>query len=173
MSYPLAVMRSWVALVTGLEVIYDGDDEPTAPRPNVDASTLSYAALNFEEDSSPMSTAFERMTETAGTVDPTKFVQHRSLLRRGLLDVALYGPGADDYCRALNLSMARPDVMLLLDTAGDYAINRPSAVNDEPIIRASTREPSASIQFMIEWVDSETYELEAVETIDTTVNVDP
>lgn len=169
MSAPRELMKSWVELVTNLEVIYDGDPEPTAPRPNVDATTFTYAAINFLSDSSPMSTAYEATTdEDAGG---NLVNQYRSLTRRGLLDVALYGPGADDYCRALELSMGRPDVLALLTAAGDYAINLPTEVIDEPILRSATREPAASVQFTIEWIDEEVHETEAVEEVSTTVTV--
>lgn len=172
MSEPKAVMKSWVELVTGLTVIYDGDPEPSAPSPLVDSATFTYAAINFTTDESPLATAYEVLTDTAGTTDPTKFDQIRSLQRRGELDVALYGPGADDYCRALELSMGRNDVQLLLDAAGDFALNTPSVVSDEPILRSATREPAASIQFTVSWIETETFELEAVATIDTTIDVD-
>jgi hypothetical protein len=175
MSAPLALIKSWLELIlpSTVPVIYDGDPEPTAPRPNVDASTFTYAAINFTADESPLSTVVEEMTDTAGTVDPAKYVLERADIRRGELDVAIYGPGAYDYCRALDLSRGRPDVQLLFDTAGDYAINTPSAVNDEPILRSATREPTASIQFTIEWIETDDHEIEAVETISTTVDVDP
>lgn len=172
MSEPKALMKSWVELVTGLTVIYDGDPEPSAPSPLVDSATFTYAAINFTTDESPLSTAVEVLTDTPGTVDPTKYDQIRSLVRRGELDVALYGPGAADYCRALELSIGRQDVFSLLDAAGDFAINLPTAVNDEPILRSATREPAASVQFTIEWIETETYELEAVASIDTTVDVE-
>jgi hypothetical protein len=45
-------------------------------------------------------------------------------------------------------------------------------VSDEPIIRSSTREPSASIQFVVQWVDSEEYATEAVEQVTPTVDID-
>lgn len=172
MSEPKALIKSWVELITGLTVIYDGDPEPSAPSPLVDANTFTYAAINFTTDESPLSTAYEALTDTPGTTDPTKYDQIRSLVRRGELDVALYGPGADDYCRALELSIGRQDVLSLLDASGDFAINLPTAVTDEPILRSATRVPAASIQFTIEWIETETYELEAVATIDTTVDVD-
>ena len=114
MSEPKALMKSWVELVTSLTVIYDGDPEPSAPSPLVDSATFTYAAINFTSDESPLSTAYEVLTDTAGSIDPTKFDQVRSLVRRGELDVAIYGPGADDYCRALELSMGRQDVLSLL-----------------------------------------------------------
>lgn len=172
LSEPKALMRSWVEAVTSLAVIYDGDDEPTAPRPNVDASTTTYAAINFISNSSPYSVPYESTSDTAGDVDATKVKQYRSLLRKGLLDVAIYGPGAVDYCRALELSLGRYDTMARFDAAGDYSVSMASDVSDEPILRAATREPSASIQFTVQWIDEETYEIEAVDTIVTTANVE-
>ena len=172
MSEPKALMKSWVELVTSLKVIYDGDPEPTAPSPLVDASRLSYAAINFTTDESPLSDPAVVTTDTTGSVDPTKVDQIRSHIRRGELDVALYGPGADDYCRALELSMGRYDVVALFEAAGDFAIALASPVSDEPILRSATREPAASIQFTVEWIEEETYEIEAVDTIVTTVDID-
>lgn len=171
MSAPKALIKSWVELVTSLKVIYDGDPEPSSPSPNMESGVNTYAAINFTNDESGYGTTYEETSDTAG-VDPDKFVQYRSKTRRGDLDVALYGPGADDYCRALDLSLGRPDVIALLDAAGDFAIDRPEAVSDEPIIRSATREPSASIQFTVQWVDSETYETEAVEEVTVTVDID-
>jgi hypothetical protein len=170
MSAPKALIKSWIELVIpGMTVIYDGDDEPSAPSPNMKDDT--YAAINFISDGSGYGTTYEETSTDPGSVDPLKSKQYRSKTRVGDLDVAFYGPGADDYCRALDLSLGRPDVILLLDTAGDYAIDKPAEVSDEPIIRAATREPSASIQFAIQWVDSEIYEHEAVALVTPTVTV--
>ena len=133
-------------------MIYDGDDEPDAPSPNMEGGVDTYAAINFISDDSGYGTAYEETTNEDAGGDNVK--QYRSKVRRGNLDVALYGPGADDYCRALDLSLGRPDVILLLDNAGDFTIDKPAEVTDEPIIRSATREPSASIQFTVQWVDS-------------------
>ncbi len=170
MSQPKALIKSWVELITSLKVIYDGDPEPSAPRPNVESGVFTYAAINFIDDESGYATTYEH---TSDTVAPdNKVVMYRSKTRRGDLDVAIYGPGAADYCRALDLSLGRPDVLALLIAAGDYAIDAPQPVTDEPIIRSATREPSASIQFAVQWVDSETYATEAVEEVTTTVDID-
>lgn len=169
MSAPRALIKSWVELVTSLKVIYDGDPEPTAPSPNMESGVDTYAAILFVDDESGYGTTYELTSDTAAAGD--KYVQHRSKVRRGQLDVAVYGPGAADYCRALDLSLGRVDVMTLLDAAGDYAIDAPQPVSDEPIIRSATREPSASIQFTVQWIDSETYDTEAVATVTTTATV--
>lgn len=169
MSAPKDLIKSWVELVTNLKVIYDGDDEPDAPSPNMEGGVDTYAAINLTSDDSGYSTAYEEITdEDAGD---GKVKQYRSKVRRGDLDVALYGPGADDYCRALDLSLGRLDVILLLDLAGDYTIDKAMPVSDEPIIRSATREPSASIQFTVQWVDSEIYATEAVETAEVEITV--
>ncbi len=170
MSAPKSLIKSWVELVTSLKVIYDGDDEPTAPSPNMEDGVDTYAAILFTGDSSGYGTTYESTTTTAAP--DNKVVRYRSKVRRGDLDVAIYGPGADDYCRALDLSLGRPDVMALMDAAGDYTIDKPAAVSDEPILRAATREPSASIQFVVQWVDSETYDIEAVAEVTPTVDID-
>ena len=169
MSAPKALIKSWVELVTSLKVIYDGDPEPSAPSPNMASGVNTYAAINLMDDMSGYGTTYEATTDT--TAPDNKVVQHRSKVRRGQLDVALYGPGADDYCRALDLSLGRGDVLALLTAAGDYAIDAPQPVSDEPIIRSATREPAASIQFTVQWVDAETYDTEAVETVTTTATV--
>lgn len=169
MSAPKALIKSWIELVIpNLTVIYDGDDEPSAPSPNMEDDT--YAAINFLSDGSQYGTTYEATTDDVAPGN--KFDQHRSKVRVADLDVALYGPGADDYCRALDLSLGRADVILLLDTAGDYTIDKPTDVADEPIIRSATREPSASIQFAVQWVDSEIYETEAVEEVTATADID-
>jgi hypothetical protein len=172
MSAPLALMKSWIELVLPIQVIYDGDDETSAPRPNVATGVTTYASIQFTSDSSPLSTATEALTDEPGSVDPTKYEQVRSLLRRGDLDVAIYGPGAEDYCRALELSYGRQDVLDLLNAAGDYAINLPTDVRREPILRSATREPEASIQFMVEWVEEEIFEMEAVASVEVDVDVE-
>jgi hypothetical protein len=168
MSSPLALMRSWVVLVTGRDTIFDGDPEPSAPRPSVDSDVRSYAAIGFEDDDTATQTPYEELTDTPGTVDPTKFNQVRSEATRGTLSVEFYGPGSEDYARTLRRSITRPDVLSLLDAAGDYAIFKAGEVSREPILRSATREPHASIQFGIEWVESEIYETEAVASIDST-----
>lgn len=168
MSEPTALMRSWIVLVTNLDVILDDDPEPGAPRPNVKTGTTSYAAIGFDDDQTATSTPYEDMTDTAGTVDPTKFDMDFSEVTRGTLNVEFYGPGATDYARALRLSITRPDVIDLLNLAGDFAIIKASEVSNEPILRSATREPHASIQFDVEWVESDTFEIEAVASVDAT-----
>ena len=172
MSAPKALIKSWVELVTSLKVIYDGDKEPSAPKANMEGGVSTFAAINFISDGSGYGTTYEETSNTAGSSDPTKVNQYRSKTRVADLDIALYGPGADDYCRALDLSLGRPDVIALLVAAGDFAIDKPAEVSDEPIIRSATREPSASIQFAVQWVDSEVYETEAVEEVSVTVDID-
>jgi hypothetical protein len=170
MSAPKALIKSWVELVTSLKVIYDGDPEPSAPSPNMATGVNTYAAINFISDGSGYGTTYEATTDDVAP--DNKVNQYRSKTRVADLDVALYGPGADDYCRALDLSLGRPDVIALLVAAGDFAIDKPAEVSDEPIIRSATREPSASIQFAVQWVDSEIYETEAVEEVSVTVDID-
>lgn len=169
MSAPKALIKSWVELVTSLKVIYDGDPEPAAPNPKMSSAVTTYAAIQFVSDASGYGTTYEKTTDEAGAGTTVK--QYRSKTRRADLDVALYGPGAADYCRALDISLGRPDVIALLKAAGDFAIDTPAEVADEPIIRSATREPSASIQFTVQWVDSEIYETEAVEEVTAAVTV--
>ncbi len=170
MSAPRSTAKAWVELITSLKTIYDGDPEPSAPSPNMASGVNTYAAINIISDDSDYGTAYEELTDTPATGD--KYVQHRSKNRRGVLDVAIYGPGADDYCRALDLSLGRFDVLALFEAAGGgVTIDAPGAVDDEPIIRSATREPSASIQLAIQWVDSETYDTEAVATVSTTETI--
>ncbi len=173
MSNPLLdPYREWIELVTPLKVIYADDVSPTAPRPNVALDTEVYAALKILSDESDMSTANERTTDTPGTVDPTKFDQHRGKTREGLLGVEIYGPGAADYARALELSAGRADVLALLQAAGDFVIVRQGPALTEPLLLGATREPGARITFVIGWVDSEVYEIDGVDTIETTVTVE-
>lgn len=171
MSAPNELIKSWVELVTNLKVIYDGDPEPSAPSPNVEDGVNTYAAINFLGDGSGYGTTYESTSDEAGTQDPLKVNQYRSKVRIADLDIALYGQGADDYCRALDTSLGRPDVIALLNDAGDFAIDKPTDVDEEPIIRSATRVPDAAIQFVVQWVDSEIYETEAVEEVTTTVTV--
>jgi len=170
MSAPKDLIKSWIELVTPLKVIYDGDPEPSAPRANMASGVNTYAAILFTGDGSGYGTAYEETTdEDAGG---NLVNMYRSKVRSGELDVAIYGPGAQDYCRALDLSLGRPDVIALLEAAGDYAIEKPARVSDEPIMRAATREPSASIQFDIQWVDSEIYKTAAVAEVTATAEID-
>lgn len=171
MSAPLDLIKSWVELVTNLRVIYDGDPEPSAPSPNVEDGINTYAAINFLSDGSGYGTTYESTSDVAGTLDPLKVNQYRSKVRIADLDIAVYGPGAADYCRALDLSLGRPDVITLLAEEGDFAIDKPAEVDEEPIIRSATREPDAAIQFVVQWVDSEIYETEAVETFEADATV--
>lgn len=170
MSAPKALIKSWVEMITSLPVIYDGDPEPSAPSPNMKTGVDTYAAILFIDDESGYGTAYEHTSDTAAA--DNKMVQYRSKTRRGQLDIAVYGPGAVDYCRALDLSLGSGDVNLLLDTAGDFSIDAPQPVSDEPIVRSATRIPAASIQFTVSWVDAETYDTEAVELVTTTATVD-
>jgi hypothetical protein len=161
-------MRSWVVLVTNLDTIIEDDDEPTAPRPNVETGVLTYATIGFDDDDTATQTPYEVLTDTVGTVDPDKFNQIRSETTRGTLNVEFFGPGSVDYARTLRRSITRQDVLDLLNAAGDYAILKASEVTNDPILRSATREPHASIQFSVEWTESETYEMEAVASIDST-----
>jgi hypothetical protein len=169
MSQPKATMKAWIELVTGLDCIYRGDPEPSAPRPNVDASTTTYADLDFLSESSPLSTLVEEHTDVAGSGDT--YVLERSDIRRGIMEVAVYGPGAADYVRSLELSVGSPSTINLLNAAGDFAINIPTDIEDNQSLRSATREPDASIQFSVEWIETADEDLAAVAEIDTTVNV--
>jgi hypothetical protein len=171
MSAPLELIKSWVELVTNLKVIYDGDPEPSAPSPKVEDGVFTYAAINFLSDGSGYGTTYESTSDEVATQDPDKVNQYRSKTRIADLDIALYGQGAADYCRALDLSLGRPDVIELLEDAGDFAIDKPTEVDEEPIIRSATRDPDAAIQFVVQWVDSEIYETEAVETFEVDATV--
>lgn len=171
-SAQMTVFREWLELVLPINVIYAGDTEPTAPRPNVKTTDPTYAAIEIEDDDTATSTPNRRTTDTAGSVDPLKVIQIASEATRGTLNVEIYGPGAADYARTLRRSITRPDVLELLNAAGDYAIGKAGPVNDDPVLRDATREPHASIQFEVQWVESDNYETEAVATIETTVDID-
>jgi hypothetical protein len=173
-SPELNTMRDWVALVVpaSVPVILENDPEPTAPRPDIDAAVTTYAIVGFVDDDTATSTPYDETTDTPGSVDPTKVDRHSSEVTYGDLGVEFYGPGSVDYARTLRLSITRPDVIDLLNAAGDYAINKAGPVGDEPILRSATREPHASIQFEVQWVESAVFETEAVETIVTTVDID-
>ena len=173
MSAPKALIKSWVELITTLKTIYDGDKEPTAPRANVAKGVTSYAAIGFVSETTDYSTAHERTTDTPGDLDATKVKQHRSLPTTGQLDVEVYGPGAVDYCRAMKLSIGRADVLRQLEVDGDFAIDNPSEISDEPILRSATREPNASISFEVKWIDTAVFETEGVDTITLTVAATP
>jgi hypothetical protein len=166
----LDVFRGWVELVTGLKVIYANDPEPTAPRPNVDASTFAYAAIDISSEGSDWSTVYSETTDTPAP--DNKFEQHRSMPRQGTLEIELFGPGAMDYLHALEMSTGRDDALLYFDSLGDYAIKRPTDISDQPVLRSATREPGAEMAFVVEWIETETFGIEAVEEIVSTVEVD-
>jgi hypothetical protein len=170
-SPQMTVFREWIELVLPINVIYAGDPEPTAPRPNVDPSVTTYAAIEIEGDETGTSIPERRTTDTPGTVDPTKVDQIASEAPTGTLNVEIYGPGSVDFARTLRLSITRPDVIDLLNNAGDFAIVKAGAVGDDPVLKSATREPDASIQFDVQWVETDTFETEAVNTIETTVEV--
>jgi hypothetical protein len=166
---PLDLCRQFIELVIpGLTVIESGDPEPGAPRPDVDEATPSYAAFEIQSDESAWATAYE---ETTDTPSGAKVEQLRALPTDGVLAVEFYGPLAGDYARSLRLSHGRADVLMLLEAAGDFAIDNPSGVSDDPVLRSARRELGASVTFGIRWVDSEIYDTEGVDTITTTVSV--
>lgn len=169
-STVMGVFRQVIELILpGLEIIYSGDDQADAPRPNVDPAVASYAAFEIQDDSSYFATAYEETTDTAAP--DNKYVQNRSMPTEGTLAIEFYGPGAIDYARTLRLAHGRADVLALLSGIGDYTIEQPSQVTRDPVLRSATREPGASLTFVVRWVDSETYDVEAVEQIVTTVSV--
>jgi hypothetical protein len=166
---PLDVCRDFIQLVIpGLKVIFGGDTEPTAPRPNVDPSVFSYAAIEIQSDDTRWATVGERTTDT---VSGDKVEQIRGLPIEGVLAVEFYGDSAEAYARTLRLTTGRADVIRMLDAAGDYAIDTPSQVTRDYVLRSGEREPGASITFAVKWIDSETYDTEGVDTITTTVTV--
>lgn len=167
----LAVCRQWAELVTSLEVIYAGDDEPTAPRPNVEPATLTYVVIDLQNSETKWSTYYEGLTDEPAP--DNKFEQHRGAPMEGVLAVAVYGPGATNYASALRRSVGREDVLTQLQAAGDFAIELPGQqVADATEIRSATREPGATAAFMVKWTDTEIHELEATEQIVSTVEVD-
>jgi hypothetical protein len=171
MSAPKDICRQWIQLVTSLPVTYADDPEPSAPRRNVDGSVETYVAMLFEDDKSEYADQVEHTSDEEGDVDRAKVKMYRSESTEGQLTVDVYGPGATDYARALRLSTGRPDVLALLEAAGDFSIKRPSAVSDVPQLLDSTREPAASISFFVQWVESEVFETDAVDSAETTVVV--
>lgn len=165
-----SVYRQVIELVNpGLEVIYARDDQADAPRPNADESVSAYAAFEIQEDSAYFATANEHTTDTPAA--GSKYVQNRYLPTQGTLAVEFYGPGAWDYAHDLRMAHDRADVLTLLSSLGDYTFDQPGQITDDPVIRSATREPGASITFQIRWMDTETYNTEAVEQITTTVAV--
>jgi hypothetical protein len=169
----MTVFREWIELVlpASVPVAYAGDPEPTAPRPNVDDAVTTYVTIEIEDDETGTSIPERRTTDTPGTVDPLKVDQIASEAPTGTLNVEIYGPGSVDFARTLRMSITRPDVIDLLNAAGDFAIVRAGDVSDDPILRDATREPHASIQFDVQWVETDIYETEAVNAIETTVEV--
>lgn len=171
MTAPKDICRQWIRLVTNLPVIFADDEEPTAPRRNVDEHVETYVAMLFEEDKSDYADPTEHTSDEPGDTDPTKAKMYRGETTEGQLMVDVYGPGATDYARALRLSRGRPDVLELLAAAGDFAIKRPSAVSDVPQLLDTTREPAASVSFFVQWVETEVFETDYAATVETTVEV--
>lgn len=169
-SPQLSVMRDWVALVCPIPVIFEDDPEPTAPRPDGTVGVPTYATVGFDDDDTATSTAYEETTDEDAGNDLVN--QYRSETTFGSLGVEFYGPGSVDFARTLRLSIARPDVLVLLNAAGDYAINKAGPVSDDPILRSASREPHASISFDVQWVESKIYKTEAVESIVPTVDIE-
>lgn len=166
-----AVCREWAELVTSLQVIYAGDDEPTAPRPNTEPAVLTYVVIDLQNSETKWSTYHEELTDEPAP--DNKFEQHRGAPMEGVLAVAVYGPGAMNYTSALRRSVGREDVLNRLTTAGDFAIELPGQqVADATEVRSATREPGASAAFMVKWTDTEIHDLEATEQIVSTAEVD-
>ena len=166
MPSPISILRQWIVNVTGLQVIFADDDEPAAPRPTANPAVLTYAAIGIDSDQSEYSTAHQ-VTEKVGSV----VTQYRSQVRSGTLSVEFYGPGADDYARALDLSRCHQATNDLLATWGDVSLGASSQVADTPRLRSAEREPGASIAIEITWVDTlatvlTQYAESAVSTVD-------
>jgi hypothetical protein len=165
----LGVFTSAIQLmVPGLQVINAGDPEATAPRPTVESGVDSYAAIEISSDSSSWATAGEN---TTNTVSGDKVEQVRGLPVDGVLAIEIYGPEAMDKAKALRMSHGRADVLRLLETAGDYALDSPSDITRDPVLRSATREPGAAMTFVAKWVELETYDTEGVDTITPVVSV--
>jgi hypothetical protein len=165
----LNVYRSWVAQVTGLQVVLEDEDDPTVPRPNVDDTVQTYALIGWDRDDVDAS-PIEVTTNTdagAGLVE-----QHRTELRTGSLAVDIYGPGATDYVRALRFSITHAATLALLLAAGDYAIRKAGVVLPDPLMRSVTREPHASCVFEVAWTETVIVDVEHADTTEITTSID-
>jgi hypothetical protein len=161
MSSPLDTIRQWFELVTGLVVIYEDDPEPAAPRP--DEST--YITIGWTTDDSPMATPYEHTSDEDDGASGVK--TYRSLVREAQLGVEIFGPGAMDFGRAIELSVGRPDVLdLFLADPLVPSVQKTGQITDQPVLRSTTREPDATLTFTVGWTDSEVIETTPVETFE-------
>ncbi len=160
---------AWIRQVTSLKVIRADDPESAAPRPNADGSTDAYASIKVDRSAPTSSTAYEELVEgdPAGTYD-----RHLSQVRDGTLLIELYGPGAEDYAFALDLSRDDPNMITLINSYGDISLGAVSDTADDPILRSAEREPNASLSVNVQWTHAKVLDDQpVVEDIDSTAKV--
>jgi len=150
-------LREYVELVTQLTTIYADDPEPTAPRPSVDPAVPTYIAIGLDDDESMGSTSCER-EQLKDPTDPSKGTERTfETVREGTLQIEIFGPGAGDYARALDIGRDRQDVNDILEAAG-IALGSVTEVSDAPRIVGIEREPDVSLGAAVSWVQTMTIE---------------
>lgn len=170
MSSPIAALRQWVETVTGLTVIYGDDPEPTAPRPNVDPAVSTYAEIGLEPHSSTYSTPYSAIR---GPEDSKPTTRYTSQIRSGLLAVEIFGPGAEDYASALEMSRDHQSTIDLLKVSGDISLGAFGARDEDSVLRSTEREPDVSFTVEVQWSESIEAETdEVVESVEITAQVD-
>jgi hypothetical protein len=82
----------------------------------------------------------------------------------------LYGPGSQQRAEELQLSLARPDVIELLDGLG-VSVQRPTSEDNASAILDTSREPRASLVMTVVWYSEITSQVDVIETVDYTATV--
>ena len=174
MPDPRQAARKWIQLaIPAITIIIDLDQGTAdAPRPPGLAAGDPYAGIMLQASSpSGWQTPVESTPETDPPRPiPEKYDNVQGWTREGQLLIMLYGPGSQGRAEELQLSLARPDVIELLDGLG-VSVQRPSTEDNASAILDTSREPRASLVMTVVWYSEITSLVDVVETVDYTIDV--
>lgn len=170
MADPRQAARQWIQLaIPAITIVIDMDQQTAdAPRELVQP----YAGIMLE---SSRPSGWQTPVESTPETDPPrpipeKYDNIQGWTREGQLLIMLYGPGSQQRAEELQLSLARPDVIELLDGLG-VSVQRPTSEDNASAVLDTSREPRASLVMTVVWYSEITSQVDVIETVDYTATV--
>jgi hypothetical protein len=170
MADPRQAAREWIQLALPEITIVIDMDQQTADAPR--EPVQPYAGITLQASRpSGWATPVEDVPETDPPRPiPEKYDHIAGWTREGQLLVMLYGNGSRGRAETLQLSLTRPDVIELLDGLG-VSVQRPETVDNASAILDTSREQRASLVMTVVWYTEITSQVDVVETVDLTLDV--
>jgi hypothetical protein len=170
MADPRQAAREWIKLaLPEIAIVIDMDQQTSdAPRP----PDLPYAGIMLEASRpSGWATPVELTPET----DPPRPIPEtydnvQGWTREGQLLIMLYGEGSQQRAETLQLSLASPAVIELLDGL-QVSVQRPTTEDNASAILDTSREPRASLVMTVVWYSEIATQVDVIETVDYAVDV--